>query len=669
MRSSILIAACITSVATLQPAQARITKIKVTRIESPTIDGRSFGSVGPYEKLVGHVEGELDPADPHNSVITDIALAPRNANGKVAYTTDIMILRPIDRSKGNHKVWYELTNRGSMLAFPQYNDAASGGNDPTQAADAGNGFLMRQGYSIVISGWDVSAPPGGNRFTITAPIAVNPDGLPIVGPALEEFVIDDNQTMSGPLTYPAATLDKSAAPLTMRVRYEDQPTVVTADNWEYTDETGTAIRLVGQVPFRQGTLYEFVYQAKNPVVAGTGLAAIRDLASFLRSARRDDEGNPNPLDGDATAIYTACVSQPCRMMHDFLWLGFNADESGGKAVDGVINWIGGATGIYMNYRFAQPFRTHRQHIGRWFPEFQQPFTNRVLRDPVTGKTDGRLARCSTSNTCPKIFEVNSANEYWAKNMAVSLVDAQGKALPDEPANVRSYFMASLPHQGGFGASGRGICQQNRNPLVANAVLRALLVAMDQWATAGIEPPVSRLPSLADGTLVPPLPQDGQGFPDIPGVKYNGRMHTGDLFDYGPRFDKGLLTILPPRVVGTPYAALVPKTDSDGNDIAGIRLPEVAVPLATYSGWNLRAVPAGGDDGCDHFGQQIEFARTKAERIAAADPRPSLEERYPSQADYVSAVASVANGLAREQLLLDEDVQAYITKARITSVRN
>jgi hypothetical protein len=503
----------------LPTAQARISKIKITHVESPTFEGRAFGNVGPYEKLVGSVEGELDPTDPHNSIITDLALAPRNANGKVAYATDFMILRPVDRSKGNHKVWYELTNRGFVLAFPQLNDASSGGNDPTRAADAGNGFLMRQGYSILISGWDVSVLgaarglgaarelglPDRNRFTMKAPIPVNPDGSPIVGPAMEEFVIDDNQTTSRPLTYPAATLDKSKATLTMRVRYSDQPSVVPTDKWNYADETGTAIRLAGPTPFQQGSLYEFVYHAKNPVVAGMGFAAIRDLASFVRGARRDDDGNVNPLYGDAAAIYTACVSQPCRTMHDFLWLGFNADESGKKVVDGIVNWIGGATGIYMNHRFAQPFITHRQHIGRWFPEFQIPFTNQVLHDAVTGKTDGRLARCSASHTCPNIFEVNSANEYWAKDMAVSLVDTDGKDLPNEPSNVRSYFMASLPHSGGLSFTGRGICQQDRNPLVANAVLRALLVAMHQWVSAGTEPPASRLPHIADGTLVPPLP--------------------------------------------------------------------------------------------------------------------------------------------------------------------
>ena len=624
MKLAIFLGVCATILATFQTAQARITKTKITRVESPTFEGRSFGNVGQYEKLVGRVVGELDPADPHNSVITDIKLAPRNSSGKIEYETDIMIIRPMDRSKGNHKVWYELTNRGSILSFHQFNDAAGGGNDPIKAEHAGNGFLMNQGYSILFSGWDVSVPAG---FTIKAPLAVNPDGSPIVGMSIEEFVIDDNRTTGGPLTYQAATFDKSKAALTMRVRYEDRPTAVPADQWEYANEAGTAIKLVGDQTLRQGTLYEFVYLAKNPVVAGIGFAAIRDLASFVRTAQQDDEGNANPLRGEATAIYTACVSQPCRAMHDFVWLGFNADESGRMAIDGIVNWIGGATGVHMNYRFAQPFRTHRQHIGRHFPEFQGPFTNEVVHDQVTGKSDGRLVRCSVTNTCPKIFEVNSANEFWAKNMAVGLVDATGKDFLSEAANERSYLMSSLPHQGGSGATGRGICQQERNPLVANAVLRALLVAMDQWVSAGKEPPASRVPRVADGTLVPPLPQAGQGFPNIPGVKYNGRMHTGDLFNYGPKFDEGILTMLPPQLVGTPYPALVPKTDEDGNDIAGVRLPEVAVPLATYTGWNLRALPAGGDDGCDHFGLQISLPKTRAERMATGDPRLSLEERF------------------------------------------
>jgi hypothetical protein len=651
----------------MQMAHSRVVGVTITRLESPTFEGRSFGEVGQYEKLIGRIAGEIDPTDRHDSIITDIKHAQTNAGGKVAYEVDFMILRPIDPSRANHKLWYEITNRGSMLAFQQFNNASSASNDPAKAADAGDGFLMRQGYSLLFSGWDSTAAPGGGRFTIKVPVAVDSDGSPIVGPALEEFSIDNATTTSGALTYASATRDKLAARLTMRLRYGDQPVEVPANEWDYTNEAGTAIKLAGGAPFHEGALYEFTYQASNPVVSGVGLAAIRDLASFARNAEADDQGHTNPLSGQATAIYTACVSQPCRTMHDFVLLGFNEDESGRKVIDGIVNWIGGADGIYLNYRFAQPFRTHRQHINRWFPEFQAPFTNEVRADPASGDTVGRLARCSATSTCPKIFEVNSANEYWAKDMAVAAVDAAGGDLRDESADVRSYFIASLPHQGGVGATGRGICQQNRNPLVANAVLRALLVAMDEWVTSGIAPPASRLPRIADGTLVPPLPQAGQGFPKIPGVIYNGRMHTGDLFDYGPHAHEGILTVLPPRLVGTPYPALVPKTDSDGNDIAGVRLPEVAVPVATYTGWNLRASPVDANEGCDHFGQKIDFARTKAERIATGDPRASLEERYPNHASYVASIAAAATRLQQARLLLYEDVEAYIKRAQDSQV--
>ena len=663
---AVLLAACALAFAP-GSAEARITRIDIKRTESPTFEGRSFGSVGPYEKIVGRAYGELNPSDPRNAAIVDVARAPRNARGMVEYDTDIFILKPLNLASSNHRLWFEVNNRGNLPALAQLNDATTGGNDPTAATDVGNGFLMRQGYSIFSVGWDISAAPGAGRLTIRVPTAVNQDKSSIVGPALEEFVVDDTVT-TGALSYAAANLDKSRASLTMRARVDDPPVEIPHEAWDFTDATGTAIRMADNAPFTQGMLYEFTYQAKDPLVAGIGFAAIRDAATFLRRMVKDDAGTPNPLAGSIQYIYTGCVSQPCRALHDFVWLGFNDDGTGKRVIDGMVNWIGGSTGIFMNYRFAQPGRTHRQHIARWYPEFQAPFTNQVISDSVTGKTDGRLALCSRNDTCPKIFEVNSENEYWAKNMAVGNLDGNGKDLPDAPG-VRSYLLASLPHQGGVGATGSGICQQNRNPLVANAVLRALLVAMDEWASSGREPPPSRLPRLSDGSLVPPLPQTGVGFPTIPGVKYNGRMHTGDLFDFGPAFDEGILSVLPPRKLGTPYAALVPRTDADGNGIAGIRLPEVAVPVATYTGWGLRAQPTGADEGCDAAGQMIDFAKTKAQRVAAGDPRLSLEERYPAKNAYVSAVAAVAQSLARDRFLLPDDVQVYVRRAQQAPIGN
>ena len=293
--------------------------------------------------------------------------------------------------------------------------------------------------------------------------------------------------------------------------------------------------------------------------------------------------------------------------------------------DGSLNWLGGASGGFFNYRFAQPGRTHRQHIGRWYPERQFPFANPILFDPVTGKIDGRLRRCVESGTCPEIFEANSANEYWVKAGSLLHTDTLGNDVRD-PRNVRSYLFSSLPHSAGVGPTGPGVCEQPRNPLVANPGLRALLIALDQWVSQHRTPPRSRVPRRARGTLVPSLPQHapggdnrfqhrqphdrGVGFPHIPGVTYNGLMTTGDLFDYGPFSDDGILTILPPTLVGSPYPAFVPQTDADGNDIAGIRLPEVAVPLATYTGWGVRAAAFGGDDLCDWRGRRLTSTRRK-----------------------------------------------------------
>ena len=287
-----------------------------------------------------------------------------------------------------------------------------------------------------------------------------------------------------------------------------------------------------------------------------------------------------------TAVYSACVSQPCRFMRDFVTLGFNeaADGSHRKVFDGVLDWVGGAGGIFLNDRFAEPFRTHREHIGRWYPEFQFPFAWQPTTDPVTGRTDGRLRRCIASATCPKIIEANSENEYWAKDGALLHIDTAGNDLP-ESDDVRVFLIAGRAHLGGIPVSGPGICQQPRNPLVANSALRALLVELDEWvsnATAAAEHGAARRRRHVG--------RPGAGRRRVSAHSrraYNGRMHTGDLLDFGPQAEAGLIDHAAAGAAGAPYPALVPKTDADGNALAGIRLPDIAVPTATYTGWNLR----------------------------------------------------------------------------------
>lgn len=666
-----------------RPLSARVTQIVITKVESPTFGGASFGLVGQYELIQGTITGEVEPANPQNAVIVDISNAPRTSHGTVSYTSDFQIIRPIDLALGNHRLLFDLPNRGLATALALFNGGS--GNSKTTSGTPGSGFIMNQGYTLVEGAWDISAPPTG--FAVNFPIATNAAGSIITGIALEEFVIDKNaMPATQRLTYAAATADKSQATLTVRENYSDSPIVVPSSGWDYTDSTLTAVKLTsgpfgGPGSFGPTALYEFTYTAKNPIVAGLGFAALRDLATFLRTAETDDFGTPNPLARDVEAIYSTCISQPCRTMHDFVLLGFNEPEildnnnhgdrgnHDEKVFDGVLNSIAGANGIYMNYRFAQTRRSHRQHIARWYPEFQFPWANQRTHDHITRQTAGRLDACHRTHTCPKIIELNSENEYWAKGGSLLTTDTDGDDLDlSNTPNVRYYLLSSLPHTPG---SAVGICQQPQNPLTPAPVLRALLVDMDDWITNGTLPPDNSVPQLADGTLAPSLPQSGMGFPNIPGVNYNGILHTGDLFDFGPQFDQGILSILPPTLLDTPYPVFVPTTDDDGNDIAGIRLPDISVPLATYTGWALRAFAPGDPvpivDGCDASGQRIPFQKTIADRLAAGDPRPSLEERYADHATYVDLVTQAAQQLQNQRLLLDMDVQAYITAANLANV--
>jgi hypothetical protein len=651
-------------------AEARITKIDITTTESPTFGGFSWPGVGQYEKLAGKAYGEVDPLDPKNALIVDIELAPRNSRGMVEYAFDFYILKPIDLRRGAHKVMYEPPNRGGKTwsTFGR----VPGGNDPGSIVDPtvlANAFLMPRGYTMVWSGWDKAAgtansgPPNFNT-TITLPIAKNKDGTTITGPAFE-YIVTGNATYT--LNYPAATTNKSLAKLTHRVHLDDVPVQIPDAGWDYTDANGTAIKLASG-NFVNNDIYEFSYTAKNPTVNGLGFAAVRDWNSWLRSARMDDFGNKNPLARDIERIYTEVVSQPGRFLNDFTHLGFNQAEDNKKVFDGMMQWIAAGSGINLNYRFSQPGRTERNRQGHLFIENRFPFANVLTTDPITGKVDSRYSKCELNNTCPLAVEIYSANEYWVKSASLLHTTPDGKAdLPESPW-ARNYFISS--HQHGVGnAASKGACQQFQNPLDSAPIQRALFLALDDW-TNGVAPPASRVPRLADGMLANPLPQSAVGFPNIPGVTYTGLKTTRYLFDYGPNFyATGIATINPPVITppyednplnGPIYPSFVPKTDSDGNDIAGVRLPDVTVPLATYTGWALRSGPQA-NDGCESAGQYIPFAKTAADRAASGDPRPSVGERYPSFGMYRAAVRNAIDDLVKDRLMLCEDTDDQQTR--------
>ena len=689
-----------------QLAEARITKVEILE-QAAAFGGYSWPGVGPYEKIVGIAHGEVNPHDRRNRVIVDLENAPREPNGNVKYSFNFYILKPVDmqepvrnRKEGARKMMYEPPNRGGKTwnALGRVSSGPGGANDPASIVDPAvlaNAFLMPRGYTIAWSGWENDlAPLDSLTATAQFPVARNRDGTLITGPSYE-YLVFGNSTSPAPLTYPAATLDKGQAKLTHRVHLDDVPTPIPAAAWEYTDATGTAIRFTGTHAFttpdgrfRANDIYEFSYTAKDPTVNGLGFAAVRDWNAWLRYEKRDDDGKPNPLEGKIRRIYTEISSQPGRLLNDFRHLGFNEAEDGKKVFDGHMQWIAAGNGLNMNYRFSQTGRTERNRQNHLYIEARFPFANVKSFDPITRSVDSRYAECEKTQTCPLGVEIYSANEYWVKAASLHHTDPSGQFdLPDSPY-TRNYLVSSMQHGTATSANGPGTppaagnCQQPQNPLSSNVVQRALFVALDEWATKKRQPPGSRVPKLRDGTLVAPLPQAAMGFPNIPGVTYTGLKTTRYHFDYGHGFyETGIATINPPLIVPIPgatlpsspvttyqdnpangpiYPSYVPKTDRDGNEIAGVRLADVRVPLATYTGWALRRSPHN-NDGCESSGQFIPFAATEAERGASGDPRESVAARYADFATYHKQVRGALNDLVQERFLLCEDAAAEETR--------
>jgi hypothetical protein len=404
-------------------------------------------------------------------------------------------------------------------------------------------------------------------------------------------------------------------------------------------------------------------------VNGLGFAAIRDFNSFLRSASQDDFGTPNPIKGHIERVYTETSSQPARTLNDFVHLGFNEDESHRKVFDGMMQWIGAGDGINMNYRWSQTKRTNRNRQELLYLEGLYPFANVPTFDPISGTSDWRYRRCEETHTCPLATEFYSANEFWVKAGSLMSTDPTGRFdLQDHPL-TRNYLLSSKQHGGAGDPTSKGVCQQFLNPLDSAPVQRALWTDLDEWSVSGIQPPSSRVPLLHDHTLVPPN-QDAVGFPHIPGVTYTGLKTTRYRFNLGPDFYKTFVPTINPPVFTPPYEdnkangpfypSYVPRTDSDGNDIAGIRLPELVVPLATYTGWGLRS-GVWANDGCEASGQYIPFQSTKAARTTAGDPRPSVQERYPSFGEYRAKVVVAVDQLVRDRFLICDDTQDMVNR--------
>ncbi len=617
-----------------------------------------------YDYLTLRAEYAVDPDAPAQAPITDIGCAPRAADGRVHFAGDVAILHKPDG--GNRRILFDWGNRGNKRALNTFNDAASS-NDPATPAHAGNGFLLRRGFTVVWAGWQGDLLPGEGRMLLDLPVAQQ-DGKPLRGLVRIEAIGRAGVTtlpLSGwtaARSHPVAA-DPKVASLTRR-RYSDSARIaIPREAWSCArTEGGVGLDNQGAdyavVPsrrhihlsggFEPDWIYELVYEAEAPLVLGLGHAAVRDLISFLRF----DTGSANPLRGLIDRAYGWGRSQAGRAIRDFVHHGFNADEDGRRVFDGLMPHASGAGRIgtrrfsHLGHTASQQYEDHDN------PDDAFPFAYAETTDHLTGRTDAILRRPATD---PLIVHTQTATEYWQRRGSLVHTDTRGEDLPEHPG-VRLYLLSGSQHAGDprLKDVGRGAGLYDVNVVATSAIARALLVALDRWATHGEPPPPSRVPRRVDGTLVS-IETWQAWFPAIPGVALPRAPNRFPQLDHGPDFARGIVTLQPPRAMPGEYTVLVPMVDADGIESAGIRAPMVAAPLATYAGWNIRRRGFGAGAMYRLVGSTIPFPTTPEERQATGDPRRSVLERYGDSASYVAAIRRAAEGLVAAELMLDEDV--------------
>lgn len=624
-------------------ARAEVTRVEL-KSRTAVLGGKSFANVGPYEKILGTIYFALDPEHPENKKIVDLDKAPRNAKGQVEFSSDLFVLQPKDPSRGNGALFFDVVNRGNKQLLRKFNRATSA-DDPVSEAEYGDGFLMREGYTIVAVGWE-NAPNG--VVTMKAPVA-SEHGEPIEGWIQNWFIPTDadltfeltSQYWTGFKAYPPLNPDDPLYVLTERLGFHGTPKVIPREQWKFGKIadmrlTYDAHHIFLENKFKPGYTYELKYKTKDPRVAGVGFAAIRDAATYFKT-------NPSSLVKGKYA-YAFGESQTGRFLRVMLHQNFTTGEDGRRAIDGVWIHVGGASLGSFNDRFAQP------NEGGFHSTTAFPLHYATTRDPVTGKEDGLGARIP-AGLHPKVFMVESSSEYWDRGRVTALnhttIDGTQDAAP--PDNVRLYLLAGIPHAAGpFPPSDLRTQQLKGNLLDTTPALRALITAMNAWVQKGDAAPASRHPTLAAGTLIK---QAAMKFPKVPGVQWPVKVPGGYRAD------------LPGPLLSHPLPFLVPQVDADGNETSGLRVPEQAVPLGTFTGWAFRSKEVGAPtEIMAMVGGYVPFARTRAERERSKDPRLSIEERYADRADYLKRIEEVTRQLIEDRLVCEEDVTYVVNHA-------
>jgi len=640
--------------------QARVVRVEITSRQD-VLDGKAFGEVGPYERITGLVHFSVAVTNPHNACIVDLKNAVNLRNGEVEFSANFIALRPKDPRKGNGAMLLENPNRGRSRIV-----ALVDGGDWNASQDAGDGWLLRNGFTFVSLGWQWDAV-GDGTLRLIAPIAKE-NGRTIAGllrgditPSHEMGEIPLGHMILGNIggsEYPVAAPD-DARTLTVRDWRDAPRTTIARADWQFahlvdgklTPSDGY-IHLNGG--FHPGKIYEYVYAVSNPVVAGLGFAAVRDFASYAKHS--PDAMTP------AARVYGEGISQNGRFLRNFLYDGFNADEDGRIALDGILAHVAGAGRGSFNYRFAQPSRDAQPTSSIFFPTDIFPFTDLPETDPVTGESGGLLDRAVSERVVPKIFFSNTSYEYWGRVAALIHVSGDGKQDALVSDHVRIYHFTGLQHFSGPFPPAKGtgdlLGQRPQSPLPVKYFWRAMIANMDAWVRSNTAPPESSYPKLSDGTLV--RLQD-YNFPDIPGVQKPHEANVAYRLDYGPNWSAGILSVQPPTV-GAAFPVLVPQVDADGNERDGVRLPEITVPLATYASWNLRDPSIGAPEQRVSFeASYIPFPKTREDREKTGDPRKSVVERYSGHDDYIGRFTKASDDLVKQHWILPEDRDAVVRR--------
>lgn len=635
----------------------------------PFAGGQVFGDVGVYDRLEGTVHFTLDPTAQQNKNVTDLQYAPRGKDGLVRYSADLSMLVPRDLEKASGALLYDVNNRGNKLALGFFNfGTRSNRNDPATAAHAGDGFLMRQGIVVVWSGWIGELVPGSGRLRLRPPTTSHSD-KPLTGPVRYELYTDTKATSlqvngSGHGTYEPMNEAMPAATLTHRQKPGDPRIPVARGKWTAMREPSTEdvrmskMTVTLEEGFLPGELYELIYQARNPLVMGTGLTSVRDLMSALRYG----DGKENPLLQKGKPViqrtYGFGVSQSGRFLRELVYWGLNEDEQGRQAFSGVIPHVSGAGLGSFNYRFCQPTAYNTQFRQHDYPSDRFPFAYEFQEDSLSGQQDGILKRCR-AEVMPYIFHTQSSSEYWHRSASLVHTDTLGKTDIPVPDNVRIYIFGGTQHGPSPFPPGKSGTANLHNPGDFRYFMRALLLRLDRWVVGDMEPPASVYPTIASGNLVPPT-QQATGFPKLPGVMFPRVYQQPSLWKMGSRWKDQRIVDSEPPVPLAHYTVLVPRSSADGNERGCLNPPEVQVPIASYTGWNLiRNATSAAGNLASLRGSYIPFARNRAERMAAGDPRPAVQERYQSVEDYLGQMKKYCDKMVQEGYLLPGDVSRVL----------